>query len=194
MCAVRRPQAGRDGVTAVGVPLFTVGHGRSSQVELMALLGAAKIEALVDIRRFPGSRAHPHVGTDAMAQWLPDAGVSYRWEPRLGGRRTLAKNVASPDTWWTVAAFRAYAAYTRTQDFIAGLDSLLTQAEEQKVVILCSETVWWRCHRRLVADVTVLGRGRPVTHLLPSGPRVHVAAAGARLLDDGSLVWDLPAA
>jgi uncharacterized protein (DUF488 family) len=134
------------------------------------------------------------VGTDAMAQWLPAAGVSYRWEPRLGGRRTQPKDAASPDTWWTVDAFRAYAAYTRTQDFLAGLDDLLMQAAEQKVVVLCSETVWWRCHRRLLADVTVLSRGRPVTHLLPSGPRVHLPAAGARLLGDGSVVWDLPSA
>jgi len=194
VCALRRSQVDRDGVIPAAAPLFTVGHGRLSQDELVALLGVAGIDALVDIRRFPGSRAHPHVGTDAMAQWLPAAGVTYRWEPRLGGRRSMPRGESSPDTWWTVEAFRAYAAYTRTHDFLSGLDDLLLQAAEQKVVILCSETVWWRCHRRLVADVAVLGRGRPVMHLLPSGPRVHLPAAGARLLDDGSLVWDLPSA
>ena len=180
-------------MTAGNSPLFTVGHGTSSQDELVALLASAQVEALVDIRRFPGSRAHPHVSTDAMAHWLPDVGIAYRWEPRLGGRRRLPKDTPSPDTWLTVEAFRAYAAYTRTAEFTAGLDELLQQAAEQTVVVQCSETVWWRCHRRLVADVTVLGRGRPVTHLLPSGPRPHQPAGGARPLGGGLLVWDGPA-
>lgn len=194
MYALRHREAGRaGGVTAGKSPLFTVGHGTSSQDELVALLTSSQVEALVDIRRFPGSRAHPHVSMDAMAHWLPDAGIAYRWEPRLGGRRRLPKDTESADTWWTVEAFRAYAAYTRTAEFAAGLDELLQQAAEQKVVVLCSETVWWRCHRRLVADVTVLGRGRPVTHLLPSGPRPHQSAGGARPLGGGLLVWDGPA-
>ncbi len=102
----------------------------------------------------------------------------------------MPKGTVSPDTWWTVEAFRAYAAYTRTEDFTAGLDELLEQATGQALAVLCSETVWWRCHRRLVADVTLLGRGRPVMHLLPSGPRPHQPAAGARPVGDGLLVWD----
>ena len=173
-------------------PLLTVGHGASSQDELVALLGSAGVTALVDVRRFPGSRTHPHVARDAMAQWLPAAGIAYRWEPRLGGRRSLPKDVASPDTWWTVEAFRAYAAHTRTEEFAAGLDELLAQADRQPVAVMCSETVWWRCHRRLVADVTVLARGRPVVHLLPSGPRPHQVGDGARLTGAGEVVWDGP--
>lgn len=175
-------------------PLFTIGHGTTSQEGIVSQLAAAKVSALVDIRRFPGSRAHPHVRTDAMAQWLPEAGVAYRWEPRLGGRRRLPKDTASPDSWWTMEAFRAYAAYTRTVEFTVALDELLDQAAAQAVVVMCSETVWWRCHRRLVADVVVVGRGRPVTHLLPSGQRPHQPAAGARAAGGGLLVWDAPAA
>lgn len=182
-----------DSVTEIAAPLFTIGHGTSSQEEILAVLERAGVRALVDIRRFPGSRAHPHVSTEAMAQWLPDAGIDYRWEQRLGGRRRLPKSTVSPDTWWTVEAFRAYATHTRTEEFAAGLAELLEQAAELATVILCSETVWWRCHRRLVADVTVLGRGRPVMHLLPSGPREHQPAAGARPIGAGQLVWDGPA-
>lgn len=178
-------------MTGAADPLFTIGHGTSSQDEILALLVQAQVRALVDIRRFPGSRAHPHVSTDVMARWLPDAGIAYRWEQRLGGRRRLPKDTVSPDTWWTAEAFRAYAAYTRTEEFTAGLDELLEQAAGGAVAVLCSETVWWRCHRRLVADVTVLGRGRPVIHLLPSGPRPHLPAAGARPVGDGQLVWDV---
>lgn len=175
-------------------PFFTIGHGTASQEEIVSQLSAAQVSCLVDIRRFPGSRAHPHVSTDAMAQWLPGAGIAYRWEPRLGGRRRLPKNTASPDSWWTVEAFRAYAAYTRTPEFTVALDELLEQAAEQAVAVMCSETVWWRCHRRLVADVVVIGRGKPVTHLLPSGQRPHQPAVGARAVGDGLLVWDAPAA
>lgn len=174
----------------IEAPLFTLGHGTSSEAALVSLLTDAKVATLVDIRRFPGSRAHPHVSTDAMVQWLGDAGIGYRWEPRLGGRRRLPKTVESPDSWWTVAAFRAYAAHTRTAEFVAGLDDVLDQAVDESVAIMCSETVWWRCHRRLVADVTVLGRNRPVVHLLPSGPRPHQPAAGARPIGGGLLVWD----
>lgn len=178
------------GVKAAEASLFTAGHGRSSPAELQALLSSARIDAVVDIRRFPGSKAHPHVSRDAMALWLPAAGISYRWEPRLGGRRRLPKDGGCSDSWWTVEAFRAYAAYTRTEEFAAGLDELLEQAARQAVAVMCSETVWWRCHRRLVADVTVLGHGRPVTHLLPSGPRPHQPAPGARPVGGGMLVWD----
>lgn len=171
-------------------PLFTIGHGTSSQEEIVSQLAAAEVTCLVDIRRFPGSRAHPHVSADAMAQWLPQAGIAYRWEPRLGGRRRLPKEAVSPDSWWTVEAFRAYAAHTRTKEFADALDEILEQAETQAVAVMCSETVWWRCHRRLVADVAVLSRGRPVTHLLPAGSRPHQPAAGARPAGDGQLVWD----
>jgi uncharacterized protein (DUF488 family) len=177
-------------VTGSRAPLFTVGHGTSSQGELVALLSSAQVAAVVDIRRFPGSAAHPHMSRDAMAQWLPAAGIAYRWEPRLGGRRRLPKHAVTPDSWWTVEAFRAYAAHTRTEEFIAGLDELLQQASLCAVAVMCSETVWWRCHRRLVADVAVLGRGRPVIHLLASGPRPHQPAAGARPARDGLLIWD----
>ena len=171
--------------------LLTVGHGTASQSDLAGVLLAAGVEALVDVRRFPASRAHPHVRREALEQWLPPAGVAYRWEPRLGGRRRLPADTVAADTWWTVEAFRAYAAHTRTAQFATALDALLEQATRRRTAVMCSETVWWRCHRRLIADVVVLGRGGEVTHLLPPGPpRPHVPAAGARVADDGCVVWD----
>jgi uncharacterized protein (DUF488 family) len=171
--------------------LLTVGHGASTQQQLGDRLAEAGVQLLVDIRRFPGSRAHPHLARDALTEWLPTRGVTYRWEPRLGGRRSLPKDEPSPDSWWTVEAFRAYAAHTRTPDFVVGLDELLQEASERVVAVMCSETVWWRCHRRLVADVAVLARGVEVGHLLPGrAPSPHRPAAGARLRADGHLVWD----
>lgn len=188
MPALRRP-AGRAGALT---RLLTVGHGTASQQGLLGALQGAQVDALVDVRRFPRSAAHPHVDTQALAEWLPAAGVSYRWDPRLGGRRRLPKDSVSPDTWWTVEAFRAYAGHTRSAEFGEALDELLAQASTQVVAVMCSETVWWRCHRRLVADVAVLTRDTEVWHVLPPATlRPHRPAAGARIRADGSLVWDV---
>ena len=171
--------------------LLTVGHGRTGPDQLTELLVGAGVELVVDIRRFPGSRASPHLARDALADRLPRDGVDYRWEERLGGRRPLPRDAPSPDTWWTVAAFRAYAAHTRTPEFRAAVTDLLTDAASRRVTVMCSESVWWRCHRRLVADVAVLAHGVEVRHLMPDGSlRPHPPAPGARLDADGSVVWD----
>jgi len=123
-------------------------------------------------------------------QWLPDVGVAYHWEERLGGRRRLAKDSPDEDSWWQVTQFRAYAAHTRTPEFAAALDELLADAG-RPTAVMCSESVWWRCHRRLIADVCVLGRGIDVQHLMPDGRlRPHRPADGARQRDDGLIVWD----
>jgi len=171
--------------------LLTVGHGRLDEDGLAALLTGEGVDLLVDIRRFPGSRGSPHLRREALAEWLPPRGPAYRWEERLGGRRTLPRDQPSPDTWWTVPAFRAYAAHTRTPEFRSALAELLAEAARRRVAVMCSETVWWRCHRRLVADVAMLAHGFGVRHLMPNGsPRPHRPADGARVREDGLLVWD----
>ena len=168
--------------------LLTVGHGSLSQDALGSLLTGAGVHVLVDVRRFPGSRAHPHVAAEALAGWLPPLGVAYRSEVRLGGRRRLSG--PSEDPWWTVEAFRAYAAHTRTPEFAAGLADVLEQAGTATVAVLCSEAVWWRCHRRLVADVVALVHELPVHHLMPDGRTApHRPSPGARRTGD-VLVWD----
>ncbi len=119
------------------------------------------------------------------ARW----GIDYRWEPRLGGRRHVRAGEPEPDTWWTVAAFRAYAAHTRTPEFDTALAEVLADAGPRTTAVMCSESVWWRCHRRLIADVAVLGRGVPVAHLMPDGRlSPHRPAEGARRLPDGHLL------
>lgn len=173
--------------------LLTVGHGPQDRAELAALLKGAAIERLVDVRRFPGSRNNPDVKREALEAWVPDEGIAYRWEPRLGGRRRLPKDQEPLDPWWQVEAFRAYAAYTRTDEFREALAEVVEAAGDQRVAVMCSESVWWRCHRRIIADVAALAHGLTVHHLMPDGSeRPHAPSEGARLTG-GVLVWDGPA-
>ncbi len=170
--------------------LLTVGHGTTTQAEFTELLLAAGVAELVDVRRYPGSRAHPHVSREALASWLPAAGIGYRWEERLGGRRRLPAE--SPDGWWRVDAFRAYAHHMRSAEFLDAVDGLLDAAAETRTVVMCSESVWWRCHRRLIADFVTLVRATPVHHLNHDGRLTeHPVAAGARRAAGEVLVYDL---
>jgi uncharacterized protein (DUF488 family) len=166
--------------------LLTVGHGRLDRDGLGSLLVSAGVGLLVDVRRYPGSRTNPDVKLEALAQWLPALAIGYRWEERLGGRRRVDGD--SPDTWWQVEQFRAYAAHTRTAEFAEAMKRLL--GELGTVAVMCSESLWWRCHRRLIADVAVLQYDVPVLHLMHDGRlREHQPAAGARVAG-GSIVWD----
>ena len=170
--------------------LLTVGHGPQARDALGARLAAAGVDLIVDVRRFPGSRNNPDVAREALAEWLPRAGIAYRWDDRLGGRRRLPPGQPVADGWWTVAQFAAYAAHTRTPEFAAALDDVLAEAATDTVAVMCSESVWWRCHRRLIADVAVLVRGVPVSHLMPDGRLTpHHASEGAVLAPDGTLTW-----
>ena len=175
------------------MPLLTVGHGPEDRDRLGARLSGAGVASLVDVRRFPGSRNNPDARREALTEWLPTLGIGYRWEERLGGRRRLSSDEPVEDDWWTVAQFAAYAAHTRTPEFTAALDEVLTESAGATVAVMCSESVWWRCHRRLIADVAVLGRGVPVHHLMPDSRLAeHRPSEGAVLGDDGLVRWPAP--
>ena len=135
------------------------------------------------MRRFPGSRRHPHLFREALEEWVP---VDYRWEERLGGRRPLVPD--SPDVALRNASFRGYASWMRGPEFRGALAEVL--AEPRRTAVLCSESVWWRCHRRMVADAAVLLHGVEVQHLMPDGRLVpHPPTAGVRV-DGDVLVYD----
>jgi uncharacterized protein (DUF488 family) len=175
------------------MPLITFGHGTASAERIAGLLGAGEVTALVDVRIAPGSRRHPHVARAELERWLPDDGISYRWEKRLGGFRRPAP--CSPDVAWREEAFRGYAGYMRQPEFAAAIDEVLaqvlTQAAGQHVAVMCSESLWWRCHRRLIADFAEIARGVPVRHLMHDGRlAAHRPSAGVRLREDGLLVYD----
>jgi len=171
--------------------LFSLGHGTAGVEELVALLQQAGIERLVDVRTAPGSRRHPHVRREAMAGWLGEAGIAYRWEPELGGfRRPEPRSVNHA---LRHPAFRGYADHMRTPPFWSALDRLLAEAASAPTTAMCSETLWWRCHRRLLADAAVLVRGAEVLHLDHRGRlERHRPTEGVRR-DGDLLAYDLGA-
>jgi uncharacterized protein (DUF488 family) len=169
--------------------LHTVGHGTLAADAFVSLLDGAGVECVVDVRSFPGSRHNPQYGRDEMERWVPDAGLGYRWMRELGGRRrpsAASKHVALRNE-----SFRAYADYMETEPFRAGVDGLLADPARRASAVMCSESLWWRCHRRLLADHLVLVRGVDVVHIMHDGRLTpHVPTAGVRL-DDGALVYDV---
>jgi len=167
----------------------TFGHGTASADVITSLLHGARVAAVVDVRTAPGSRRHPHVARAELERWLPESGVEYRWEPRLGGFRKVTAD--SPDIAWRNDSFRGYAGWMRSPDFVAALDGVLAEAAERRTTVMCSETLWWRCHRRLLADFAVVARGVIVSHLgHDGGVSAHEPTPGVRLRDDGLLVYD----
>jgi uncharacterized protein (DUF488 family) len=168
----------------------TVGHGTLAADGFASLVQDAGVDLVVDIRSYPGSRRHPHFGREAMSVWLPDAGVTYEWEPRLGGRRRPSES--SRNTALRNAAFRAYADHMETVDFAAGLDALIGQAETRSTAAMCAESLWWRCHRRLVADALVLVRGVHVEHLLHDGRLTDHRPSPEARVAGGVVVYDSP--
>jgi len=140
----------------VTLTVWTIGHSTRTSAELRDVLHAHGIELVVDVRRFPGSRRLPHFARPALEPDLLSAGISYCWLPTLGGRRSPRPD--SVNDGWRHPAFRGYADYLMTEEFADGLIELLTLAYGLRTAIMCAELLWWRCHRRLIADVlTTLG-------------------------------------
>lgn len=171
--------------------LLTVGHGTSSADELALLIRNAGIEALVDVRTVPKSRRHPHFWREKMEGWVPQrSGAAYRWERRLGGFRKARPE--SPNVALQHPSFRGYADYMETQTFADALSDLLAGSAVAKTVVMCSETLWWRCHRRLIADAALLVHGVWVNHLMHDGTlRPHIPTAGVRVTPEGKLRYDV---
>jgi len=165
----------------VSLTLWTVGHSTRSAEEFADLLLAHRVDAIADVRRFPGSRRHPHFARDELAPFLESHGIAYTWMPELGGRRAPAKD--SPSTGWRVAAFRGYADYMATPAFASAMDALITLAASKRVAVMCAEALWWQCHRRLIADWLV-AHGHDVVHIESAGrASPHRLIEPARLVD-----------
>lgn len=143
--------------------LFTIGHSTHPWAEFIALLKTWKIEELVDVRTLPRSRAFPWFTKQRMARALPKVGIAYAHVPALGGLRRPRKE--SVNTGWRNARFRAYADAMQTAEFEKGIRELNERRKQRRVCVMCSEALWWRCHRRMIADAEV-ARGIPVKHIM----------------------------
>ncbi|AEY93445.1 DNA repair protein [Streptomyces corchorusii] len=187
MSHVRTDPAG--GTARSGLELITFGHGTAGRTTLAELLREAGVAAVVDVRTAPGSRRDPDLSRQRLAEWMPEERIAYRWERRLGGWRKPPPD--SPDTVWRNESFRGYAAHTRSAEFVTAMDGVLRQAGGERTAVMCGEAVWWRCHRRLIADFAVLARGALVLHLMHDGRLMaHSPTPGVRLRGDGLLVYD----
>lgn len=168
--------------------MMTVGHGTHPIGAFVGLLERDGVRAIVDVRAFPRSRHNPQFDREAIAASLEAAGIGYRWAPELGGRRRSAG--PSPNVALRHPAFRAYADYMLTDEFGRALDDALRDDAGAHMAVMCSESVWWRCHRRLIADAVVLRKERPVSHIMPDGKLVaHRLTPGVRKAD-GHLIYD----
>ena len=168
------------------VIVYTLGHSTLELDAFLELLGSHGIAGIVDVRRFPGSRRHPHFASEALAAALGAAGVAYDWLPELGGRRKSQAD--SPHVGWRVEGFRSYADHMESREFAGGLTRLLAIAAERPSAVMCAEAVPWRCHRQLLADALVI-RGVEVRHVTGRTVAAHRLTAFARV-EGERLVYD----
>ncbi len=171
-------------------PFFTIGHSTRTLDEFVGLLKASDVECVVDVRSFPRSRTNPQFNTDTLPDALAAHGIGYCHLRELGGRRGKPRgNEPSANGYWTHPAFRNYADYACTAPFAEGLAALIELGARKRCAVMCSEAVWWRCHRRIITDY-LLSRGEEVRHIL--GDR-HVDAASmtpsAHPRPDGTIVY-----
>lgn len=161
--------------------IWTVGHSTRSSREFSEILLEHRIQALVDVRSFPGSRRYPHFNKQELSQTVEANGILYFHNPQLGGRRRPSPD--SKNTAWKNASFRAYADHMESEEFKKGIADLLEISGEKRTVIMCAEALWWRCHRSLVADF-LKAKGVEVIHILDAQhTEVHPYTSAARIVE-----------
>ena len=161
--------------------IWTIGHSTRSGEEFIQILTAHEIQLLVDVRSFPGSRRYPQFNRSALSESLELAGIAYKHEPRLGGRRTPRTD--SHNTAWRNASFRAYADHMESEEFRNGVKDLLQVAGEARAAVMCAESLWWRCHRSLISDY-LKAEGHRVVHILDdTKTEEHPFTSAARIVD-----------
>lgn len=168
--------------------IFTIGHSNRDIDSFISLLNDASVDIVVDVRSMPGSRHNPQFNSDALAESLRAKGIQYRHFPSLGGRRRSTPG-DSPNEYWREKGFRNFADYALTAEFRQGLDALRELTRDRRPAVMCSEAVWWRCHRRLITDY-LLAEGVCVRHILDHGKIEDAAMTpAAERRPDGTLVY-----
>lgn len=169
--------------------IYTIGHSTRSLADFVGLLRESAVECVVDVRRLPGSRAFPHFNAEPLSAALAGQGIDYWHATVLGGRRRAGEVVGEgADTFWTNASFRRYAAHARSAAFAEALDALQAKAARQRCALMCAEAVWWRCHRRIIAD-HLLARGCPVLHIMAPGHVDPASLTAGAAITNGEVVY-----
>ena len=182
------PSAQADRREPASVTVWTVGHGTRTIDAFVDLLRDARIERIVDVRSYPGSRRHPQFGREAIAASLSEAVIDYRWARDLGGFRKARPG--SPHLALSHDGFRGYADHMQTPEFRAALKQLIQGAATVRSAVMCAESVWWRCHRRLLSDA-LLAAGADVAHVMDGGRlSPHTLSSMARVAD-GTVIYDV---
>ena len=171
--------------------VYSLGHSNVSADEFFSRVESAGVRVLVDVRAFPASRRHPHFVREALADASARRGVAYHWMPALGGRRRAVVST-SPHVAWEVPAFRNYADYADTAEFAAALGDLEAIARAAPTAFMCAEALWWRCHRRLIAD-QLLVHGWDVRHIGADGPLTEHRLPDFARVAEGRIVYDVGA-
>lgn len=174
----------------VKVPFFTIGHSTRSLAELVEPLQSAQIRLLVDIRTVPRSRTNPQFNRDTLAGALAASDISYEHLAALGGLRAKSRTVAPEvNAFWTNESFHNYADYALSEEFHTALGRLLEAGHTERCALMCSEAVWWRCHRRIVSDYLIAYR-EEVLHIMGRG-RLEAAhlTPGAVIRPDRTIVY-----
>ncbi|CAM3527129.1 PF04343 family protein [Deinococcus saxicola] len=173
----------------MNLPFYTVGHSTRSLGEFAELLTAGEVRLVVDVRLIRKSRTNPQYSEETLGASLLEFGIAYQPIPMLGGRRAKSRTVP-PDVngMWDNQSFHNYADYALSDDFHAGLEQLITLGRERRTAVMCSEAVWWRCHRRIISDY-LLARGETVFHLMgPARPDPAHLNSGAVVEGSGTVV------
>jgi uncharacterized protein (DUF488 family) len=166
--------------------IWTIGHSTHAIQDFMELLTGNGITTLADVRRFPGSRKHPHFGQDALRASLSGIGIEYVHFLELGGRRVPRPD--SANTAWRNESFRGYADYMACEEFGRGIRKLSNLAERRPTAVMCSEALWWRCHRAMIADL-LKSEGWQVLHILKAGTNEAHPFTSAATIRDGKLSY-----
>jgi uncharacterized protein (DUF488 family) len=166
--------------------IWTIGHSTRTIDDFLSLLLANDIEAVADVRSYPGSRRYPHFNVEYLSEYLTQREIDYVPMKKLGGRRKTSAD--SPNTVWRSMAFRGYADYMETDGFREGIDEVLELARRRRTALMCAEAVWWRCHRSLISDY-LKASGITVEHIMDGKKNViHPYTAAARIVD-GNLLY-----
>ena len=173
-------------------PVFTIGHSTRTLAEFVGVLRTGAVELVVDVRTVPRSRTNPQYNFDVLPDSLGEWQVGYRRIAELGGLRGRSQSVPPEvNGYWENRSFHNYADYALSDEFEGGLEQLMTLAADRPTAIMCAEAVWWRCHRRIIADYLLL-RGRDVIHLMGEGRSEPAKMTSGAQERDGRLVYPAP--